>query len=455
MILSAIDPSEKGAQVKTTVFRGARIIPADSADYIEDGTFCVQGGRITALGRTPEVTVETDAEVVDLSGLTVMPTMVNPHGHVGYLKNGVPDASHYSRENVLEHLRRLTYYGVSVIQSLGTDRDDVEIAVRDEQRAGLLRDPELALLLTAGRGLVARTPDQSNGGPFFATDSVIEVLSADHAREEVRRLAAKRPDTIKFWVDDRGGTKAKLSAAECATIIAEAHAQGIPAIAHIHDLEDAKTVLRAGADGTAHMVRGGGPDDELLELHARTGAFVFSSISVQATLFDDDSWLDAPDITAINSAESLEATRQQLDSLRGYVTTQDPDMPATFRAALGRYLEGGVRVLLSADTGLLGQLFGVAEHRELHALVSAGMSPLLAIRSATAFPAEMLGLRDRGSLAVGKRADFIALTKNPLDDIRVTRDIDSVYIEGTRIDRESLRLTWAPESRSAQKEALQ
>ncbi|MFC7927865.1 amidohydrolase family protein [Microbacterium laevaniformans] len=440
--------------MKTTVFRGARIIPADSTEHIEDGSFCVQGGRITALGPSTEVAVERDAEVVDLSGLTVMPTIVNPHGHIGYLKDGVPDAAHYSRENVLDHLRRLTYYGVSVIQSLGTDRDDVEISVRDEQRTGRLRDPELALLMTAGRGLVAHTPGQPNGGPFFATDSVIEVRSASRARDEVRRLAAKRPDAIKFWVDDRGGAKAKLSPAECAAIVDEAHSHGIPAIAHIHDLDDAKNVLRAGADGTAHMVRGGGPDDELLELHTRTKAFVFSSISVQATFFDDDSWLDAPDITAINSAASLDATRRQIDALRPYVTTQDPDMPATFRAALATYLEGGVRVLLSADTGLLGQLFGIAEHREIQALVSAGMPPLHAIRSATAYPAEVLGLADRGTLTVGKRADFIVLRTNPLEDIRNTRDIDSVFIEGTRIDRESLRRTWA-DTRSPQKGAVQ
>ncbi len=132
---------------------------------------------------------------------------------------------------------------LAVFQSLGTDREDTELTLRDEQRAGTLAESDLASLLTNGVGLVAPSYGSVNGGPFFATDVVVEVSDSRTARQRVRELAAKRPDAIKFWVDDRWGTKAKLSPDVCSAIIDEAHKLGFKTIAHIYTLEDAMVVV--------------------------------------------------------------------------------------------------------------------------------------------------------------------------------------------------------------------
>jgi hypothetical protein len=85
------------------------------------------------------------------------------------------------------------------------------------------------------------------------------------------------------------------------------------------------------------------------------------------------------------------------------------------------------------------QVPGFTEHRELEAIARAGVPPLEAIRAATESGAGVLGLNDRGTLTAGKRADFLVLTANPLDDIANSRRIAAVYKAGVAIDRDALK----------------
>jgi imidazolonepropionase-like amidohydrolase len=431
---------------ETTLFHGARMIVGDGSEPIDDAILLVKNGLIIATGRGSVLSIPDDAQRVDLTGKTIMPTIVNPHIHAGYLKGASTDASNFSRENVLDHLRRFVYYGVSVVQSLGTDRDGVEIAIRDEQRAGALADPELALLLSASNGIAAPTPGGGNGGAFFAPEAILEASTPDEARKRVREIVAKNPDVIKFWVDDRNGTKQKFGPDVYTAIIDEAHRAGKKAIAHIYELEDAKGVVRAGVDGTAHMVRSPGADDELLTLMRESGAFVFTSMSIQKMMVDGDGWLDDPALAETVDAEARQTIRAMLGQATPEIVTMMTDNYAILESGLRQYIAAGVTVLLSGDTGVLSQFPGFAEHRELESMVLAGMPAAAAITSATLLPAQMLGLTDRGSLEVGKRADFIVLDANPLDDISNTRKIADVYIAGSKIDRTKLQATFKEEA---------
>ncbi|RZB14582.1 organophopsphate acid anhydrase [Streptomyces sp. F001] len=425
-----------------TYYTGLRLISGDGSAPVDDAVIAVRDGIVESVGTARTTPVPAGARQVDLTGKTVMPTIVNPHGHIGYLKDGDTHPRNFSRANVLDHLRRLTYYGVSVFQSLGTDRDGVELAVRDAQRSGELSDPALALLFSAGAGLVAPTSDAENAGPFFATDVLHEVTTPEQARRAVREVAATKPDVIKFWIDDRWGQKAKFGPDIAAAIIHEAHAHGLRAIAHIFELDDAKAVLRAGADGIAHMVREPGPDLELIELLLEHDAFVFTSMSIQTGFFGDMAWLDDPALAESVPAADRAAVRSQMAAFAASVDTDWEKAYAVLESGLRELVDSGVRVLLSADTGVGAQFPGFAEHRELEAMVRAGMPPLEAIRAATLLPAEMLGLPDRGSIAPGKRADLLVLDADPLQDIAHTRRIAQVIIGGTPIDRRALRAAW-------------
>jgi imidazolonepropionase-like amidohydrolase len=430
-------PGSGSRDGRMTFFGGARLIVGDGTGPVEGAGMLVRDGRVVAAGS--DVRPGEGDLRVDLAGKTVMPAIVNPHGHIGYFKGAAAAKENFSRENVLDHLRRLAYYGVGVFQSLGTDRDDVELGIRDEQRAGTLDDPELALLFSAGSGLAAPTPGSVNGGPYFATDVIREVSTPAQARATVRELAAKNPDVIKFWVDDRNGEKRKFGPEVYSAIIDEAHQHGKKAIAHIYELEDAKGVVRAGADGTAHMVRAPGPDEELLRLLTGNDAFVFTSMSIQKAATEDPAWLDDPYLAQTVDQASRDALRVQLSQVPEQVATAMKAGYGILEAGLRACLQAGVRVLLSADTGAFAQFPGFAEHRELEAMVTAGMPALDAITAATLLPARMLGLADRGSLEPGQRADFIVLDANPLDSIVNSRKISAVYLAGRAIDREKLR----------------
>ncbi|WP_178945675.1 amidohydrolase family protein [Kocuria sp. TGY1127_2] len=427
----------------TTLFHGARLIVGDGSDAIDDAGLLVTNGIIVASGRIADISAPTSARRVDLTGRTIMPTIINPHIHAGYLKGAATDADNFTRENVLDHLRRFIYYGVSVVQSLGTDRDGVEIAIRDEQRSGRLHDPELALLLSASNGIAAPTPGDGNGGAFFAPDAILEADTPDQGRQRVHEVLADNPDAIKFWVDDRNGTKNKFGPDVYGAIIDEAHTVGKRAIAHIYELDDAKGVIRAGADGTAHMVRAPGPDDELLTLMRDNDAFVFTSMSIQKMLVDGSGWLDDPSLAETVDEASRQTIRAMIESADPEVVTSMKDGYRILETGLRRYSDAGVTVLLSGDTGVLAQFPGFTEHRELEAMVHAGMPAAAAIQSATLLPAQMLGLTDRGSLDVGNRADFLVLNADPLKDISNTRNIAAVYIDGSRVDRDNLRHTIA------------
>lgn len=418
-----------------TIYTGARVI---SGEHVaQDAAIVVRDGAIEHVGGPIDVAPEDT--VVSLAGKTVIPAIVNPHGHIGYMRGTTTDAANYTRENVIDHLRRLVYYGVSTFQSLGTDRDDTEVGVRDDQRAGKLPERHVAQLLTAGTGIVAPTPGATNGGPFFAVDVVYEATSPEGARAHVRRLAAKKVDAVKIWLDDRNGVKAKLPPPIFEAAIDEAHSHGIPVVAHIYTLEEAKSVVSAGADVLAHLPRTG-TDDELIAMLKDRDVAVFTSMAIQRPPGED--WLDEPavaDILPRHEIEKLRTTIREREAAPLYDTLE---VYRRMEETLVTMAEAGVRLVFSADTGLLAQVVGVAEHRELEALVAAGLSPLAALRMATETSSDLLRMSDRGALSEGRRADFIVLEDDPRHDITATRRIADVYLAGERVDRDRLRAGW-------------
>ncbi|MGI6871849.1 amidohydrolase family protein [Amycolatopsis sp. 3B14] len=423
-----------------TAFTDARVIVGDGTTVLDDAVITVQNGRITGLSQAPAGDL-TGAKVVSLRGKTVIPTLVNPHGHIGYMRDAACDPGFYSRENILDHLRRFAYYGISTFQCLGTDRNGIEIAIRDEQRSGTLDDPDLATFFTAGSGLVAAPgPGQASGAPFFAVDAVHQVTDPADGRAFVRELAGRKVDAVKFWIDDRGGAAAKLSPEACREIVDEAHQHGIQAAAHIYTVEDAKVALDAGADILAHMPRSPGPDQELIERLVERDTAVFTSMSVQGPTRTE--WLDDPAVRETLPATAIEELRGRMQARGGEPLFDTGETYRRLQENFATLHQAGVRLVYSADTGLLAQLPGLAEHRELEALVEAGLSPLEAIEFATRRSSHLLGLTDRGTIEVGKRADLLVLDADPRADITNTRRIADVVLEGRVVDRERLRRQW-------------
>ena len=108
-----------------------------------------------------------------------------------------------------------------------------------------------------------------------------------------------------------------------------------------------------------------------------------------------------------------------------------------------KMIAAGARIVLGTDAGIsAGYTFGSSEYHEIGRWVQFGLSPSQAIVADTSRSAQVMGLADTGTLVPGKRADFIVLDANPLDDIRNARQINSVYLDGSKLARKTLLDKW-------------
>ena len=131
-------PAPEAPLSTVVAYEGATLITGDGGPPIGGGVLVVDQGVITNVGLAANVTIPEGATVVDLTGKTVMPTLVDLHGHVGYQRGLSYDEANYTRENLTDELNRYAYYGVGTIVSMGTDPGDLAFQLQAEQQAGTL-----------------------------------------------------------------------------------------------------------------------------------------------------------------------------------------------------------------------------------------------------------------------------------------------------------------------------
>jgi len=377
-----------------TVFQGARIIVGDGT-VIENAVFTVGAdNRFGLVGTAAAVQLPSGAPVVDLSGLTVMPAIVDSHTHLSR-----------DRAGLTADLKHRAYFGVSAAMSLGQDNGPDVYAMRREIIPGH------ALYRTAGRGFTAPEPGRSDV-PYWIT-------TAEEGRAGVREQAALGVDIIKVWVDDRLGQYPKLAPELYGAVIEEAHAAGLRTIAHEYYLADAKELVRRGIDAFAHGVRE--PiDDEFVAMLKERPSFVVVPNMPDRGVATDLGWL-SPALPADELAQ-LQAAAVDRPQAQAFFGIQARN--------LDRLAREGVKIALGTDGNVPW-----GPHLEMADMVASGMTPAQVLVAATRNAAELMRLTDAGTIAPGKSASFIVLEANPLDDITNTRRIRDVYLRGERIDR--------------------
>jgi imidazolonepropionase-like amidohydrolase len=429
---------------KAVVYEGARLIVGDGSTAIESGVFVVRNGHITAIGSRGRVAVPLGATHVDLTGKTVMPSMINVHVHIGYEGYTSWGAQNYTPENVLDHLEREAYYGTAVTQSVGSSPLDASIEFQRDQRAGKFPLASKFFFMP-GYAPPAGGPDEVLRAATTALHVINEVSTAQEARASVRKMHDKGIRSVKIWVDDRRGTYPKMTPEVYTAIIDEAHRHRMMVHAHATTLPDQKAVVRAGADVLVHLVQNEKLDEEYLALLREKKPYWATVIGLgdPTAVCEHDPFFEQALPTKVITGIRATTERRPLAASCGPPSPNASAREAILAWNFPRMIGSGARIVLGTDTGIEpGHTFGSGEHVELARWVQLGLTPSQAITGATQRPAELMGLADRGTLAVGKRADFIVLDANPLENIRNTRQISSVYLDGVKFDREAVLARW-------------
>jgi imidazolonepropionase-like amidohydrolase len=404
LVLLAIGVCSLPAQV--TVLSHATVIDGTGRAPMPDTSIVIEGGRISAIGPTAKLTPSAGAQVIDLSGQTIIPGIIDLHSHIGI--------------DTPAKVRMFALYGVTSTIGMGGDGDEV-LKIRDAQRRG---DIKGARIYT-----VQQRFEFEKGGP-------------EQARSMVDALADKHADAVKVVIDDRRGKAVRLPREFAAAAIEEAHRKHLKTLAHIHDYDDAKFVVDQSIDMLAHQIRNREVDDALISEMKKKGTAVTSTLTRELSDYvyaDSPDWLSDPFLAKWMPAQRITQAKGELKDKQA----ANPEIELNrkdFEFAtknLRKMFLGGVRIAFGTDSGNGPPRFeGYFDHLEMQLMVKyGGMTPMQVIQAFSKTNSEVLGIdKDYGTLAKGKVADLLVLEKNPLDDIANTKTLRTVYIGGKKFE---------------------
>ena len=415
----------------TTVLNHVRIIDGTGHAPLEDGAIVIRGKEILAVGPSRIARKYRKAEILDRKGMTIMPGIINAHGHLSLIQDGRNKATAFTAAGVIAELRQYESYGVTTMLSLGLNRD-LLYGIRDQQQAGTL---DGATVLTADRGIGV-----PGGAPPIpaARDQLYRPSSPQEVRAEVDQMAARHADFVKLWVDSLNHTVFEMRPDIYTAAIDQAHKNNLPVAVHIFYLEDAKKLLAAGADVLAHSIRDQPVDADLIAAMKQRRTWYIPTFTVDESFYIYAQHPAFMQTDFFKAAMPPQTLAELNDSLYAAKVKHDPATAkhqhdfAIAQANLKTLFAAGVHIGFGTDSGAMpSRIPGFAEHRELELMTLAGLTPMQAIVCATHNNAELLGISSqRGTLEDGKRADLLVLTANPLDDITNTRKISAIYHDG-------------------------
>ncbi len=406
-----------------TVVKAGLFIDGTGSPPLRDVLIFIEGNRITQVTQQEEI--PPGSTVVDASQQVVMPGLIDTHVHPGDRANAGPSPEYAA--SVRHHLKQALDFGVTTIFSLGLDPDS-NFAIRDESWGD---DFDGSRMLTAGTGFTA-----IGGHPTqLGSDLPNQIDDPALARERVRELAAQGVDGLKIWVAPRGGLpviKAEVSRA----IIDEGHKHNLRVFAHLNTAEDTQTLVEAQLDGVTH-IPGDSYEEETIQLMRRQGTTVAPMLvqKKKGLVFSEDSELfEDPFVRQVLG--------QEVDELKEALAQTSPEalerMSQSYQQGKENVLRlknAGVRLAVGTDSNTNFAPVGLITHKEIEALVEAGLSPMEALVAGTRGSAEWAGISDRvGTLEPGKLADMIILEEDPLVNIRNTRKIAKVILGGRVVE---------------------
>ena len=403
-----------------TYVRAGKLLDVRSGKMVSNQVIVIRGERIERVAGSNDVTIPAGAPVVDLSHATVLPGLIDCHTHIMLSDT---DDSHYD-----EILLKQSWQYRTILATLNVKRDleagftamrDVEsegsmysdVDVRNAINQGLIPGPRLkvstrGISSTGGYGLAGYSPEVTVPIGVQTVDGVVE------ARKAVREQFNYGADLIKIYGTDRYSftpegkevSVANFSLEEIQAIVDEARLKGIKVACHAYDGPGLHYCIDAGVASIEHGIQ---LDDEAIKKMVAKGTYLVPTLYVYA-----------------GALEKIDFEKS------GGKTTRVILHEASFRKALA----AGVKIAFGSDAGPFPH---GTQAIEFEWMTRYGMSPLAAIQSATINAADLLGWGDQiGAIEPGKYADMIALSGDPLEDIKQLEQIRLVIKGGAVVKNE-------------------
>jgi imidazolonepropionase-like amidohydrolase/predicted enzyme related to lactoylglutathione lyase len=399
MLLGLAGCSAKKPQ--TIVIKNVRVI-VGNGQVLPSATVVLKDGRIETIA-TEAVNI-SNAQVIDGTGKSLMPGIIDSHLHIFYSFDQGEAAYRSLLENqVPVQMKNFLKYGVTTIKSMD-DPLNIVLELRQQLQDKKIQGPRLLVVgpnFTAPDGHPALTLTAND--PWLRKEMVVEVDNPEAAREKVRELASKKVDAIKLIYQggemetfDKPVVVQKLSKDVMQAIIDEAHKQNLRATVHVWYEQDAIDALEAGADGIEHgLINASLTSDRLPQLLNEKKAFFVPTLQILQSSTDK---------------QKLPVSMKNLKELS----------------------DAGVSIAMGTDMNSSFQTGGSAEIEEMELMQQAGMTPNQVIVAATSNAAQHLGLsKDLGTVEAGKIADLILLDGDPTRDVSEVRKIVYVFQSGS------------------------
>jgi imidazolonepropionase-like amidohydrolase len=397
------------------VIRADRVIVGDGS-VIESPVVVTQGDRILAVGPEGSVRVPRGAQVIDLSGHTLLPGLMDMHVHINSSDSDGGDMSvlretgaHGAIYGVVNAEKTLMA-GFTTIRNAGA-LHWADVALRDLIVQGVVPGPRM-YVSGASLGITGGHSDVNGWSPLIdipGTGMVVD--GADDLRKAVRTLVKFGADHIK--VVATGGilsagdavSAPQYSDEELRAVVDEATRLGRKVIAHAHGAEGMNAALRAGVTSIEH---GSLIDEEGIRLMKESGAYLVPTLMILDEIVEFGAERGIPDYSIRKAVEMSDARSR----------------------ALRRAYRAGVNFAFGTDAS--GNIHG-RNAQEFQVMVELlGATPMEVIQTATVNAADLLGIGDfAGSVTEGKWADLIAVPGDPLEDVTALERVDFVMKGGT------------------------
>ena len=397
-------------------FTNARIIDGTGRPALERATLVIGGGRVIAVGPSASTQVPAGAQRIDASGKTIIPGLINAHAHLNVERGATLPV----RDDLVRRLKTYAMYGVTSTVSLGsTQADELEgfTLMQEQDHVGLDR----ARLYTAGLNAIGKTPEE--------------------ARKSVDRLADLHAQVIKFHIN---GNPNDMNRETWSAIIDESHKKGLKVGVHIFYIKDAEAAIDEGVDILAHSIRDRDVTPGLIAKMKQKNVSYIPTLTRDLSVFvyeTTPAFIKEPffqrGMELYKEQAPLVTSPEYQDKLK-----KDPNTEVIRKALveanknLKTLSDAGITVAMGTDSGVAnnpGRWQGYFEQVELEMMKKAGMSPMKVLVAATGDAVKVMGLKNVGTLQPGNWADLVVLRANPLDNIRNTRAIDSVWLAGGKL----------------------